>query len=56
MALPFNLQDVFQKQSGEIPLQLDNLSFKPQHLTGIQAKLGRKWLPVQMRSVSNLVF
>ncbi len=56
VALPFNLQDVFQKQSGEIPLQLDNLSFKPQHLTGIQAKLGRKWLPVQMRSVSNLAF
>lgn len=39
VAFPFNLQDAFQKQSGEIPLQLDNLSFKTQHLTGIQAKL-----------------
>lgn len=56
VAFPFNLQDVFQKQSDEIPLQLENVSFKTQHLTGIQAKLGRKWLPVHMRSVSNLAF
>lgn len=56
MAFPFNLQDIFQKQSDEIPLQLENVSFKTQHLTGIQAKLGRKWLPVHMRSVSNLAF
>lgn len=52
MAFPFNQQDVFQKQSSEIPLQLDNLSFKTQHLTGIQAKLGGKWFPLHMRSVA----
>lgn len=52
MAFPFNLHYVFQKQSGEIPLQLDNLSFKTQYLTGIQAKLGRKWFRLRMHSVA----
>lgn len=52
VAFPFNLQDVFQRQSDEIPLQLDNLSFKTHHLTEIQAKLGQKWFPLRMRSVA----